>query len=546
MNPFYADLAASLPDGHALKEQIMSSMPPVSSSASDPAYYPSPLLAPPPPAPAAPAPTSPPAAAPSPPPTGIQASMPEPNRSVVPPMSFAPPDAAPTPAPAIGMPPPREQATFHTGGVSPARERPNQGPTQSALVDRSYDTLAQTAEGISEAQKKQHLQDAMTATVREEDAQAREADAAAVRQRYQDDAAAIQKDIDGMTKELAHGPESTELDAGNKGLAALAVGLGAFGAGYGGTGRNYAQEIIDKTIDRDVAKKRAQFEAKKSVIGAKQDAFGNLVQKYGMSGAEKMWAAAHADKLIAQADKLAASRGIGQADAGYQQTIGELAARRDREKAAAITFVQASKAKDWVWDPDLRMHVPADEWRKWKMGMISDAAKAQASGKDEVQQEAAQIAKERASQKLPQGEAIIKRAEEDLSKAPKISTGKAMLDDFITGNRFMPDALQNAYKSWLLDDDEAAREQSHKIAVNKYINDVTGAGGGPEEMRRIQEAAGAAKTDPDARRRFYADMKEFYQAQDQNIRAGASRAARRRYDQGADDEKPVRVPEKKR
>jgi hypothetical protein len=546
MNPFYADLAASLPDGNALKEQIMSSMPPASSSASDAPYYPSPLAAPPPQAPpvvqmpeqviSAPA---------LPPPVGIQASMPEPVSSVMAPMSVN--SAAPPPVtPVAETAPTREQATFHSGGVSRAHEAPNRGPTQAALVNRSYDTLADTAGAVRESHKTQGLNEAMSASVREDDAASAEAIANDKRQKMLDEAADIQRDINGMTKSIARGPEATQLDTGNKALAALAVGLGAFGATFSGTGRNYAQEIIDKTIDRDVAQKRAAFEAKKTQLGAKQDAFGQLVQKYGMGGAEKMWSAAHAEKLMAQADQLAAAKGISQADAGYQQTIGELAARKDRDSAAAITFVQAAKGKDWVWDPDLRMHVPYDMYLSDAQEQRKILLRAQAEGKDQTQQEAAQIAKERAAQKLPQGEAIIKRAEEDLSKAPKISTSKAMMSDFITGNRFMPDALQNAYKSWLMDDNEAAREQSHTIAVNRYINDVTGAGGGPEEMKRIQEAAGTAKTDPEARRRFYADMKEFYQAQDQNIRAGASRGARARYDRANEEEKPARVPEKKR
>ncbi len=82
------------------------------------------------------------------------------------------------------------------------------------------------------------------------------------------------------------------------------------------------------------------------------------------------------------------------------------------------------------------------------------------------------------------------------------------------------------------------------MVVNQYIHDVTAASAGPEEMRRIESAAGAAKVDPDARRRFYSEVMGFYRAQEKGLAAGASPAGRALYNQGLRDQEAP-IPETK-
>lgn len=535
-DPYLAQVAATLPEEHPLKSRITSSLDPgqlarLREFASTP---PSPVSfgvheSP------APVPVGP-LASFAPGLTRALASTPLPPAN----------DAAPAPPPVITMPEqvmtapaapaPAVQApapgpSIVRGGVSGARERPNRGPTQARLIGESYDELRGTAEKVREAQKTQALNDAMAAEVRIEDARQREAEAVEARRRNIEQSEALRKDIDNATREVANGPERTELSGGNQALAAIAMAFGAFGAAYGGTGRNFAMEIIDRKIDRDVAQKRAQYEAKRNVLGAKHDAFGRLVQQYGMSGAESVWKAASAERLAAEADQLAARRGLSQADLAYQQTIGELNAKAEREKAASIDYIQAQGGQTMVFDPELGLAVPYGEFVKDALGRRRDREKAVAEGKDNVQGEVSELVKRREQAGIPKGEAALSRAQKDLAAAPEISKSKALVQDLVAGRKWLPEVVRQGAMSALYSKDEAAREQSHTMVVNKYINDVTGAGGGPEEMKRIESAAGAARTDPAARRRFYADMAEFYKAQDQNLRAGASPAARRRLDE---------------
>jgi len=544
-DPYMTQVAASLPDGHPLKATIGGQSPDEMARLREFATAPAPPTvfgthsgpgmppAPPPGISPAMASTPLPAAAfAAPPPTPV-ITMPEQIIS-------SPAGPPPMPSPEHAAPP---RPSLIPGGVSGARERPNKGPTQARLLGESYGELHKAADQVHDTQRTQNLHDAMAASVRIDDARRKEVEANEARRINADETAALEKDIHATTRDLANGPERTELSGGNKALAGIAIALGAFGAAYGGTGRNYAMEIIDKTIDRDVAQKRAVYEAKKSALGGKQDAFGRLVQKYGMSGAESMWKAASAERLAAEADQMAAQRGIGQADAQYQQTVGELNARAAREKAASIDYIHAGASGPSVWDPELGVPVPLKDWTTDAMLRRREREKAAAEGKDTVQGEVSELTKRREQAGIPKGQAGLSRAQEDLSKAPEIKKWKTFASDLVQGREWLPETVRQGAMSALYSKDEAAREQSHTMVVNKYINDVTGAGGGPAEMKRIEAAAGAAKTDPDARRRFYADMAEFYRAQDQNIRAGASPAARKRLDAALEAEAAPRFKE---
>ncbi len=83
-------------------------------------------------------------------------------------------------------------------------------------------------------------------------------------------------------------------------------------------------------IDREVEAQRLNIETARSALDAKRSEFGQLVQKYGMSGAEQLWGAAHAERLAAQASQVAAQNGIAQSDVNLQKTVAALAAAMEK------------------------------------------------------------------------------------------------------------------------------------------------------------------------------------------------------------------------
>jgi hypothetical protein len=66
---------------------------------------------------------------------------------------------------------------------------------------------------------------------------------------------------------------------GKKILAAIALGLGGFGAGYGG-GQNMAMQIINSTIDRDIDAQKAMIANKRTAIAGKRTQLGILQNKF--------------------------------------------------------------------------------------------------------------------------------------------------------------------------------------------------------------------------------------------------------------------------
>lgn len=399
MNSFYAQLAASLPDAHPLKQQISSSM-------SDPQAEMAAMLAPNPPAPQPPpldggmsrAPASPmdggmsqmpaapssPAAPPSAALDGGMSVQPVPA-STAGPMSVQPPPGAPPHAPPGAGAMPMGPQIMRTPGRA-AHEMAVEGPTQARLHAGAFDVQRMGAESLRDQSKTMALNDAIAASVRRDDAAQRMADAEAGRQKYLDDARRLEQDIGRDVQALAKGPEPVVQGGGEKALAGIAVALGAFGAGLTG-GQNYAMQIVRGKMDDAIAQKRAEWEAKRTQVGAKQTAFDNLVRQYGMSGAEEMWRSAMAQKIASEAEEYAASRGIPAADAAYTKTLSDLGAMQLEHQAGAIKYVQAQGGGMQVFDPEIGVPVGVKEYGKYRMGRAADegkiAATAEAKGADD-------------------------------------------------------------------------------------------------------------------------------------------------------------------
>lgn len=507
---------------------------------------------------------------PAPPVSLPPAGPPLPPPQVGPPASFAPPkepnsssinmsvQPPPTPTPSVSAPQPPGIRVIN-GASTPAHERAGIGPTQAALLGKASETERNAAGDVHDSERTQMLHNAMGASVREDEAREEMRVQGKARADHVAELDRIQGDIANDVKQLG----SMKVDnnqfyknAGTGGTISAILGAALMNgaAVLRGSGGTPGSDMLNKLIDRDVAAQRAAIEDKKAGIQTKQSQFGVLAQKYGMSGAESIWKQAALDKAAAQADQIAASNGIAKSDQNYATIMGTIGAARAKEQAQSIQYVQAHGGGQQVFDPRIGVPMSVPEYAKWKAANVGatdlegvkhegavELKMLENEGKktDKSQEEAAKIAEARERAKLPQGQAMLARAQTDLSKAPNISLVKKGVQSALPGFIGRSPLVQSA----LYNKDEAAREQSHQAVVNKYINDVTGSGGGEKEMERIQQAAGAAAIDPAARRRFYADMAEWYQAQERNIRAGASSAGKRAFDTSMQAEQPTSIRE---
>jgi len=181
-------------------------------------------------------------------------------------------------------------------------------------------------------------------------AKQREAEGAAARQQYVNETQALRREIDSAASQVAKGPERLERDGGEQALSAIAMALGAFGAALTG-GQNYAMQIVNKRIDDAVAQKRAEWEAKRDQLGAKQTQFGNLVQQFGISGAENIMKAAQAERIAAEMQQEAARKGISESNQSFLKTLGDINAMQDKWKGDAVAYVQPMRGQTMVIDP---------------------------------------------------------------------------------------------------------------------------------------------------------------------------------------------------
>lgn len=422
MQSYNAQLFASLPDGHPLKNSL-------SPMANVNANYGqlNPMAGQPP----APPPVMP-AAVAGPPPPPPPAPMPPP---VAPPVSVA--SAEP---PRVQPPQPAGPRIFNTGG-SPAHEVRTMGDTQSMLMKRRDSTLADTAGIVRDEANQAALKEAMDARVRIDDATKRQAEAAASKQSYQDQMDMARANIDRTTAEVAKGPEAVKESAGDKVIAGIALALGAMGASLNG-GPNYAMQIVNKKADDQVAQKRAEWEAKKDKLGAQKSQFGNLVQQYGVDGAEDILRAAHTEQIAAQMQESAASRGINQNNAAFAQTLGNIQAQADEYKAkAGIKYVQATAGQQMVLDQRTGVPVPLKEYASKQLDHVNklDVVDAENDAKFQLKQMdgAAKKDADRASLYVATdgGKGFFAPTEDEAKKARAVMTAKESLVPILSNLR---------------------------------------------------------------------------------------------------------------
>jgi len=320
-----------------------------------------------------------------------------------------PPAASPPPAAAPPVPPPAPEAApgpkLIPGRTSPAHEVADIGPTQAKIADAAFGVQNEGAERAHDITGRQYLNQAMAAQVRIDDAARQQAEATAARTKFMQDAQKVEQDVNQQVQQLANtkiNPNRSweNRSALSKGLDLLAVALGGFAQGHsGGRIPNLAMQALQKETDDDIEAQKASMENRRNAIAAKNSQFSQLVQRYGMSGAEQMWGAAQTQRLMAEADQMAARNGISQNDANLVQTKTALAVKRDEYLSNAIKYVHATSGGPMVVDPETGATVPYDWYSKKvtenKLATKHDVTMEQAKTEGQLQVEGAKAQTER-------------------------------------------------------------------------------------------------------------------------------------------------------
>jgi hypothetical protein len=345
----YSDafLASILPAAQVYAAPVSSMGPAISSDAGMSAEAPPdlpPAGPPPPPAPPPMAHLPPPG-----PPSLDRFAMPPPSPEAVaaalrPPTPAGPPPGAPPPAapPPIAPAAPARPPIIMTPGQSvPAREVLTAGPTQMALMNRSFQLQQEANRDLVEGKKSAALHEAMGAQVDADEARKQEAEAIARQRAQMAHLAQVQQSMNDDTAALAKdkitAPEPNMLQI-------IGVALGAFANGFsGGRVQNVAWDIVRKNLDDQVAAQQSAINSKRTALDAKQRQFQNLVQTYGMDPAKDLYAAALRDRVAAEARQRAAASAIPQIAAEGDARAKELEAEADKLRASAfVGYRQAS------------------------------------------------------------------------------------------------------------------------------------------------------------------------------------------------------------
>lgn len=463
-----------------------------------------------------------------------------------PPMPQAPP-AAPEPAPAA-PPAPAPAApqgpVMATVGGAPAHEVLKAGPTQIALINKAEGIRESAIGRAAEQEKKSALNQAMSASVMKDDAQAKmqAAQAAQLEEKQQMEAAGnrlreasapLNKPIEGFWSDKS---------LGVKVGMALAAGLGAFGAAFG-NGQNPAMKFLESAIDQDSRTKQMNFQRQTAVRDAAQQDFNNMAKQIGMQPASDLYKAAMQEKLAAQAMQTAASSKLPEIQAGAEKARAELqAAALERKATALMGYVQATKGQKQVLDPELGVMVPADKYADFQMkkalqsrdqqGQLSLAEAKE--GKKTTQEGTKFIANEAQRANIPGTLASLDAAAEELKKGNTKGIG---IPGRITQS--IPFIGDRVY-SGVFGNEASQREQDWAMVKAEVRHALTGAGMSDKERLSYETMLEGAGT-PESRIHSIARAREAVVRKMNSIKAGAGTDAAAQFDQNLRDVAPPAI-----
>lgn len=412
---------------------------------------------------------------------------------------------------------------------SPGGEVPTVGPHAQKLLELADEAQSYAATEVAKERDSRFFKNYLQAQVDEESAQAQMAGAEAKREEFLGKVDALQNEIKGEVARLATIKEdpdrlwNSKSDAQKVG-AFIAIGLGGFLRSHNG-GRNVALDQINHEVERDIQAQRTNYERQANSVRARQSEFGQLVQRYGMTGAEQIYGAAQTRAIMARAAKMAAQNGISETAVQYQSFIGDLDAAAARREAAGLKLVAPSLTQQAPVYFDERIghgKVPLTAKQVFDLDskLVEEGAKAGSKQQDTIGQETRFIAEKMGTKDLPEVRAAIDSAMADMPD------GKDVNGIGIAASRVYeksPALYESLYGA-----DAARREQKWQTVRNKVINQLSGGSVSDSELARMQKQLDGAN-DAAARRTALEEAKRVLNSAEANIYAGVSKEAEGKY-----------------
>ncbi|WP_394825026.1 hypothetical protein [Pendulispora albinea] len=450
-------------------------------------------------------------------------------------MSYA--SQAPTPPPTVpgsGAPPP-PGVVMMRGGTTPAREVPTMGETQLKLLNKAQQERAHGLEVASEFEKKAATQQAMAATVRQDEAEAQMRAATQARALEQQRLDAANDDMRKASTDIAATKDTdfwADNSVGGKIGMALALGLGQLGASLT-KGQNSAMQILQSQIDSDIKTKQMNFQRKLALRDSAQQRFNNLANQIGLDSAKDVYAAAARERVASRADQIAASLKIPEIDANAAKLKASMSADADEFRAkAALKYVAAQKTAPQYMIPgnpvpvsgptafaalEKRGEQASEQQNRLDVASMKDGARTDEGTK--------LIAQEYQRAKIPERLAALDAAAQ--SMVPSAQNPDAQAGIGITG-RTVRGALGDLGYTTVYGSEAGKREQNWDKVKAGIRNAITGAGMSDEERERLDAMLDGAGT-PEARANTIAVMRSELQAQANAIHAGAGPEATERF-----------------
>lgn len=223
-------------------------------------------------------------------------------------------DPTPVAAPAVGVAAPSPAMGLKsTDQTSTTFETPTIDPSLVKHQKELDQAVLKTARSVADQQAYEAQVKASQAQVElgalqkhQEEEQAKRDEEEARREALFTDVNAASESLKGM--KIDNNRFWSNSSTGNKVMAGISIALGALGQAFTGGDRNYALEIIDKAIDRDIDEQKANFEAGRGKMEAAKGVYSTFADKVKDDRiARSASRQAYLDRVKGEFDAIAAS-----------------------------------------------------------------------------------------------------------------------------------------------------------------------------------------------------------------------------------------------
>lgn len=460
-----------------------------------------------------------------------------------------PANLASTPAPAPGAPPAPPQAprtVVMRGAGTPQHEVLTKGQTALAYENKAEQQRLEGVDEQTSAAQTAATNQMLSAAVQRDDAERRVQEAAALQVAQQKSLAEANDKVHSATEATKNVAPITDYWADRSTFqhigSAIMIGLAGIGQAISGDhGENPAMKNLQNAMDMDLRTKQLRFQQQSAGLNAKKDEaqqhFDNMVKQFGMEPATQIMAAAQRDKVAAQVDMDAAATKNQMVIANGAKMSADLRADANERRAGAVKLIQASKAEDQYFDPELgvwttRKELAAfrekkaleNQQQSGRLDVESVKERAKANSPEKVQEGTKFIASEAQKAGLPGTLSALDAAAKEMKRGNTSGIGIAPTAVFEGG------AIGRAIYAHHYGEEAAQREQSWRAVKSQIINGLSGATTSEKEDKtRLEPMLEGANT-PEARQYVIEESRKAIARKMSNIKAGAGAAAANQYD----------------